>query len=717
MHGEDHAFGRVMRKGVEMSTAYSTSASSHVGYRVGVDVGGTFTDIICVTPDGTVLLDKTPTTPEDQSEGVVNGLAQLASSLGMNLSQLTAQLDAFVHGTTTADNTMIEMNGASTGLLATEGHRDEIELRRDHKESIWDPAYPAPQPIARRRARIGIPERVDFKGEVILPLDEDAVRKGVKRLQKLGVRSIAVCFLFSFVNPTHERRARELILEEFPEVEHISCSHEILPRGPEFERTSTTLVNAYVAPRISSYVDRLVKRLSEAGFNGQVLLMQSSGGVMPPSYVAHRAVSLLGSGPTGGVMGAAMAASESLVSDFIAVDMGGTSYDICLVRNGSPEVATDWNWRHRYYINLPMVDIHSVGAGGGSIAHVSQGALLVGPKSAGSKPGPACYGRGGKQPTVTDSDAVLGYLPTEGFAGGRMSLDIEAAMAAIERDVALSLGLEVKEAAWAIQRIVNANMANATRRVLSGHGADPRALSIIAYGGGGAVHAWAQARELGISRVLVPKSSPAFSALGMLVADYVVDLMRAYVVKLSETDLDRVRQLIAELQLEAEQEMAPANLAADQVRTQVMVQMCYQGQNFDMSVPLPEGTAISDGTLLDLAERFHSQHQATRGFSFPTQEPLLRGVRLVHRGYTPKPPMLASLGEVTDSSKAITGERSACFGGGFEKVPTYRGTALGAGARIDGPALIEEPFTVVVLAPADVAILDEHGNYDIAVAL
>jgi N-methylhydantoinase A len=689
------------------------------GYRVGVDVGGTFTDLICITPDGQVVLEKTPTTPEDQSVGVLTGVEQLAASCGIETRAFCAAVEAFVHGTTTADNAMIEMSGAPTGLLATEGHRDEIELRRDHKEEIWDPAAPPPEPIARRRARIPIPERCDFEGNVVLALDEAAVRRGVQRLRKLGIESIAVCFLFSFVNPVHERRARELIMEEFPDVAHISLSHEVLPRAPEFERTSTTLVNAYVAPKISAYVERLVEKLRAAGFDGQVVLMQSSGGVMPPQSVPRRAVALLGSGPTGGVMGAALAAARSGVHDFVAADMGGTSYDACLVAQGHPAVATDWNWRHRYYVNLPMVDIHSVGAGGGSIARVRQGALLVGPDSAGSVPGPVCYGRGGVRATVTDSDAALGYLPAKGFAGGRMELDVEAGRAAIGRDVAAPLGLDVDDAAWAVQRIVNANMANAVRKVLSQHGADPRTLSLVAYGGGGPVHAWAQARELGITRVLVPKASPAFSALGLLVADYVVDLMRAYVVKLSDIDLARVRSIAAELRQEAEAELAPARLgsgaAAGAVEADLFAQMCYHGQNFDMSVPLPEGEALMEEHLLDLADRFHHQHEAARGFSFPTQQPLVRGIRLVHRGTTPKPPVLARLGDVTQADDARTGSRRVHMGEGFIDVVTYDGASLGPGAEVEGPALIEEPFTVVVLAPSDVAVLDEHGNYDITI--
>jgi len=521
--------------------------------------------------------------------------------------------------------------------------------------------------------------------------------------------------MHSFTNPAHELRARELILEQFPDVTHVSLSHEVMPRAPEFERTSTTLVNAYVAPRIAAYTGRLTDKLRTAGYDGQMLIMQSTGGVMPPDYVARRAVTLLGSGPTGGVMGAALAAARSGISDFVAVDMGGTSYDVCLVRGGQPEIKTDWNWRYRYYIGLPMVDVQSVGAGGGSIAHVRQGALLVGPDSAGSQPGPACYGRGGTQATVTDADAVLGYLPTADFAGGRMTLDVDAARQAIQRDVAGPLDLDVVEAAWGIERIVNANMANAVRKVLSTHGADPRDLALIAYGGNGPVHAWAQAVELGIDRVLVPKTAPAFSALGLLVADYLIDLVRAYVVPLSQVDVARVSTLMGELLDEARKELEPASLGAGQVTTELYAQMCYPGQNFDMSVPVPEGVALTDGSLLDLAGRFHAQHEADRGFSFPGQQPLLRGVRLVAKGRTPKPPKLAEWGTVTEPEQARRGSRQVYFGAEYLDTPVYDGSVLAPGASIAGPALVEEPFTVVVLAPANSLVLDEHGNYDITV--
>jgi N-methylhydantoinase A len=682
-----------------------------MGFRVGVDVGGTFTDLICVTPAGEVLLDKTPSTLDDQSTGVMNGLAQLADHFGRSLPDFCGEVDVVVHGTTTGDNTMIEMNGAPTGLLVTAGHRDEIELRRCHKERIWDPSHPGPEPIARRRARIPIPERMSARGEVLQELDEDAVRRGVHRLRALRCRSIAVMYLFSFVNPAHERRTAEIVREEYPDVEHVTLSHEVMPRGPEFERVSTTLVNAYIAPRIATYVGNLQEKLRHAGYAGELLIMQSTGGVMPPDYVARQAVSVLASGPTGGVMGAAYTAGRAAIPDFVSTDMGGTSYDLCLVRHGRPEIKTDWNWRYRYYIGLPMVDVQSVGAGGGSIARVRQGALLVGPESAGSAPGPVCYGRGGVRPTVTDADAVLGYLPEDGFAGGRMTLDVAAARDAIERDVATPLGLDVTGAAWGIKRIVDANMANATRKVLAGHGADPRDLAMIAFGGNGPVHACAIASELGMHRILVPKTAPGFSALGVLVADYVVDVVRSYVTPLSQVDLPRLRALMAEVEGEVAKEIEPTGLDDSVVTRTLSVQMCYPGQNFDMSVPCPEAASLDETGLLDLAARFHDLHEAERGFAFRNQQPIVRGVRLEARGDTPKPDHLAEVGTVTDAAAAKVGTRLAFFGHEWVDTPRYDGTRLASGAQIVGPALVEEPFTVLVLPPGATAALDDLGNY------
>ena len=679
------------------------------GARIGIDVGGTFTDLIYLGSDGSIVMDKTPSTLDDQSRGVMTGLGQLADRAGVDLATFCREVDLIVHGTTTADNTMIETDGAQVGLLVTEGHRDEIEMRRVHKEQIWDPAYPAPFPIARRRHRIPIAERMDHNGQVLLDLDIDAVRAGVRRLRAMGCDSLAIMFLFSYVNPDHERAAATIVAEEWPELGHLSLSHQVMAKGPEFERVSTTLVNAYVAPRIARYLGNLTDRLADAGFGGQVLVMTSTGGVMPPASVSRRAVTLLGSGPTGGVIGSARAALAADTPDFVAVDMGGTSYDMCLVRGGVPEVSSDWNWRYRYYIGMPMVDVQCIGAGGGSIARVREGALLVGPESAGSSPGPCCYGQGGDRPTVTDADVVLGYLPTVGFAGGRMTLDVEAARSAIATHVADPLEIDVVDAAWGIERIVNANMANATRRVLASVGADARQLAMIAYGGNGPVHAWAIARELGMRRVLVPKAAPAFSALGLLVSDYKVDLTRSSVVPLSSADLGTLAGLADELRAEADTELAPTGLSDAEIVIDVSVLMSYAGQNFDLSVPAP--VDLAGAQLSDLADRFHEQHEAERGFAFRNQPPVIRGVRLVAQGLTAKPESLAALGDVTDASLARTGQRPVFFGDGFVDTTLIDGTVLGAGATVDGPALIGEAFTVVVVPPGATATLGAHGSY------
>ena len=513
-----------------------------MSYRIGVDVGGTFTDCVLRRPDGSLVLEKAPTTPQDQSDGVLAGLAQLATLEGLDLSELLAQTRTIVHGTTTGDNALIQMKGAPTGLIVTEGFRDEIEFRRCFKEDIWDPAAPPPAPIARRRVRLEVAERMTAEGDVETALDEEAVRKATVRLRNFGVTSIAVCFLHSYINADHELRAREIILEEFPDVEMVSLSHEVLPKPPEFERTSTTLVNSFVGPPIARYLERLTARLADAGFSHELLVATSAGGVATAEAAARRAVATIGSGPTGGVIAAARAGISAGLGDVVSVDMGGTSYDLCLIRGGRPEVKMDWNWRHRYCIGIPMVDIPSVGAGGGSIAWEEGGILHVGPQSAGSEPGPVCYGRGGTEPTVTDADLVLGRLDPERFASGRLALDLDAATASLAR-LGSRLGLDVEATAAAAVRLVDAHMTDAIRRVLSLAGADPRRLDLVAFGGMGGLHATTQAAALGMRRVLVPSAAPGLSALGLLTADHIIDDSRGYIVPWQEADLDRLTPL------------------------------------------------------------------------------------------------------------------------------------------------------------------------------
>jgi N-methylhydantoinase A len=684
-----------------------------MSYRIGIDVGGTFTDFVLVRPDGSLRLSKSPTTPRDQSEGVIAGIAALARGEQLSLSELLEGTAVIVHGTTTADNTLIEMTGAVTGLITTQGHRDEIELRRGFKEDIWDPALPPPPPIAQRRRRIGVPERLDYEGNVIIPLDEAAVRAALRRLKQLGLESLAVVFMFSFINPAHERRVREIAREECPGVS-VSLSHEVMPSAPEFERTSTTLVNAYVAPKIERYLGRLVERLRAAGYRHELLVMQSNGGIMTPEYITSRPVTVLSSGPTGGVVAACAVAGAAKVPDFVCADMGGTSYDVCLIRGGQPEIKSGWNWHHRYLVGLPMVDVQSIGAGGGSIASVVAGSLQVGPQSAGAEPGPICYGRGGTEPTVTDANLLLGYLNPDDFCGGTMRLTTDGVREAIARHIGAPLGLDAIAAAHGIYRLVNANMANAIRRISATRGVDPRGLTMVVYGGNGPVHATAQAEELGIKTVLVPKTSPAFSALGLLLSDHLVDEMRAYITPVGRADADRIAHLFGEMEAAARQVLGTRHGMRGRIELRRFAHLCYPGQTFDIAVPMVSRDGrVTARDLRATVERFHAVHEELHTYAARDEEPILRSVRLTAVGVTAKP-VLPTIGR-SSTRPPIKGRRNAYVGGRFVVTPIYDGPSMRAGQRVRGPAIIEEPFTTIVLHPKQTATLDRHGNYRIEV--
>ncbi|MBV8805203.1 MAG: hydantoinase/oxoprolinase family protein, partial [Sinobacteraceae bacterium] len=437
-------------------------------YRVGIDIGGTFTDF-ALLKGSEVLLHKNLSTPADRSVGVMSGLEKLAQMLGTSTKEFLGQCDAIVHATTIADNTLIEMNGALTGLITTEGFRDEMEYRRGFKENIWDVRLAPPQQITPRRRRLTVPERIIADGSVYKPLDEAAVRERCRRLRKQQVESVAVSLIFSFVNPVHERRVAQIVAEEMPGV-HISSSHEVLPRAPEYDRTSTTVVNAYIAPRVTSYLEKLVVRLKQAGYRNRLLVMQASGGVMTKEYIDGSPVRVLASGPAGGVIGSAHVGAAKGYLNLLCVDMGGTSYDMSVVLNGSAPAIAGWNLHHRYLVGVPMVNVETLGAGGGSICHVDNGALRVGPQSAGAEPGPICYGAGGRLPTVTDALLMLGILSAESeFAGGSFSL-CKAGVHDAFQDLGAQLGYSAEEAAFDSWRVVNANMSQAVRRATAGKG-------------------------------------------------------------------------------------------------------------------------------------------------------------------------------------------------------------------------------------------------------
>lgn len=661
---------------------------SEPSYRIGVDVGGTFTDCVLRRPDGTLAMDKVPTTPHDQSEGVLAGLHLLAEGERLAIDELLSRTRTIVHGTTTADNTMIQMTGAATGLIVTRGFRDEIEFRRCYKEDIWDPSLPAPPPIARRRVRLEVDERLTAEGRVDVPLDEEQVRKATARLRASGVTSIAVCFLHSYINPQHELRAREIVVDEYPDVAMVSLSHEVLPKPPEFERTSTTLVNAYVGPPIATYLKRLTNRLAENGYDHRLLVATSAGGIATAEAAARRAVATIGSGPTGGVSAAARAAGKAGLGDVVSVDMGGTSYDVCLIRDGRPDIKMDWNWFHRYCIGLPMIDIPSVGAGGGSIAWEDGGVLHVGPQSAQSQPGPVCYRRGGTEPTVTDANLVLGRLQAEGFNNGRMTLDVEGARSALA-ELGTRVGLDADQTAAAVLRLVDAHMTDAVRRVLSLAGADPRKLSLVAFGGMGGVHATTQARQLGMSTVLVPQAAAGLSALGLLTANHVIDDSRGYISPWAQIDKKHLAHLAADLEINAREELSVAGVPADRTRLEWSLLLVYPGQTFDAAIGVADPTDV-EGAVAE----FHRINAEARLIEAKAQEPIVRGLRLTAVGEVERP---AEAQLPTATVIEPTGHRRMWIGDRWHDTPLFDMASLVPGVTVAGPAAIRSPFTTIVL--------------------
>ena len=683
--------------------------------RVGVDIGGTFTDFALLDRDQ-ITLEKTLSTPEDRSLAVMEGLEKLALRQGASLRAFLGGVDAIVHGTTIADNTLIEMNGAVTGLLTTQGFRDELELRRGYKEDIWDVRLEPPAAIVPRRRRLTVPERVLFDGSVQEPLDEEAARRAIRRLARQNVESVAICTLFSFLNPVHELRLAELVREEMPDAE-LSLSHRVMPKAPEFERTSTTVVNAYLGPRVGRYLDRLTERLRDAGFERELLVMQSSGGVMTREYLRESPVRVLASGPAGGVIGAAQLGVAKQAPDLLCVDMGGTSYDVSVVRNGAAPAEPGWNWHHRYLIGLPMVSVETLGAGGGSVCDVKSGVLQVGPESAGADPGPVCYGRGGTQPTVTDANLVLGLLSDDSeFAGGSFRLTRKGVEEAFAKHVAGPLGYGVEEAAFDCWRVVNANMTQAVRRLTAEKGTDPRDLVMLAYGGNGPVFAAIQAQELGIDRVLVPRASPAFSALGALAAAPSIDEERSYLTPARSADVTRLRALWQELDEHAERFLVAAGFARQDVTARYQANLRYPGQNWSLTVEVARVRGARDLSFVDeamreaLIERFHAVHEAEYGHARLGEEPEITGVRLATSAESPRPSFGSGFAASTTEAKPAK-TRRANLGDGFAETAIFHGPDLRAGHLVRGPAVIEESFTTIVVYPGWQACLDDAGDY------
>jgi N-methylhydantoinase A len=687
-----------------------------MAYRVGIDIGGTFTDF-ALLKGAEVILHKNLSTPEDRSLGVINGLEKLAQIEGITLRDFLGQCDAIVHGTTIADNTLIEMNGALTGLITTEGFRDELHYRRGFKESIWDVRLDPPKEITPRRRRLGVPERILADGSVYKQLDEAAVRVACARLTKQNVESVAISLLFAFVNPVHEKRVAEIVAEEMPGVQ-ISTSHQVLPRAPEYDRTSTTVVNAYVAPRVTSYLEKLVTRLQEGGYRNQLMVMQASGGVMTKEYIEGSPIRVLASGPAGGVIGSAHTGVAKGYPNLLCVDMGGTSYDMSLVLNGAAPAVAGWNMHHRYLVGVPMVQVETLGAGGGSICHANGGEVQVGPASAGASPGPICYGGGGTQPTITDALLMLGVLSADSeFAGGSFSLTQTGVVEAFQV-IADQMGYTAEDAAFDCWRVVNANMSQAVRRTTAGKGIDPKEMVMLAYGGNGPAFAAIQADDLGIEKVLVPKASPTFSALGTLVAKPVIDEERSYVCPATAPDVEKLKALWNGLDVRAEKFLADAGFSRDKVTAKYQMNMRYPGQNWALTFDIATNTGALDLSFADetLGERaialFNKRHTEEYGHVREGEWPEIIGVRLATSVDTPSPAVGKGFTAPTTPA-TVAKTRRANLGSGYQETNIITGADLRPGHEVMGPAIIEESFTTIVVYPGWKAQVDDAGDYEL----
>jgi N-methylhydantoinase A len=678
-------------------------------YRIGIDVGGTFTDLVAVDGQGQVTLAKAPSTPADQSRGVMTGLERLAEALGLDRAVMLAQTERIVHGTTVATNALLERNGARTALLTTFGHRDVLEMREGLKDDRYDLRQPPPEPLVPRHRRFGVRERMRADGRVETPLDQESLAGAIAEMAQGDIEAVAICFLHAWRDGGHERLAADAVRAAMPDA-YISLSSEVFPQIKEYERVCTTVVNAYVGPALERYLTRLATRLREEGFVGPVLIIQSHGGVATIEDSVRLAAGAVLSGPAGGVAGSRHAARLIGQRDLLLFDMGGTSTDISLVVDGDAQIASDRRLAGQR-VALQALDIVSIGAGGGSIARVDAGGVLhVGPASAGAEPGPACYGQGGSHATVTDANLVLGLLDPDNFLGGRARLDPAAAKAAVDR-IAQALAVDRMTAAAGIQRVINTRMAEGIRLVSVRRGVDPRRFALLAFGGAAGLHVTDVARQLGLRRVVVPRLAAVLSAWGMLTSDLRYEIARTHIGNTSRLDAEALRAIYAALAAEGRERLAAASFDGE-VRVQRSADMRYGEQIFEVSVGLDDIAWDAPDLLEQLAAAFHRRHEELYTYALPDQEAVLVNARVAVTGALPSPPQEPRL---ADRPPAAPRTRRRIYLGAWQEVPVFDFDALAPGQELAGPALIEAATTTVLLRPKDRARTSAIGWLDVSV--
>ena len=684
-------------------------AQSKPGSLIGIDVGGTFTDCVLVDSQGKSTVEKTFTTPEDPSKGVMNGIEKFAATAGLSVADFLAGVVRIVHGTTITTNAVLTGRGAKTGFLTTQGFRDVLLMRRGVREEQFNSKYAPPTPLVPRNLTYTVAERIDCEGREIVGLDRSGAREAIRALKQRGVESIAVSFLFSFLNPIHEQEVAALLQEEFPEA-YVSLSTQVLPQLRAYERHSTTALNAYVGPILARYLDHLTARLREAGFGGRLLIMQSNGGVMAPEMASRFGCRTLLSGPAGGPVAGIFCATRAGYKDLITMDMGGTSFDVSFIKGGEVSFTTE-GAVGGHAMAFPVLDIRTVGAGGGSIARVDEGGVLqVGPASAGANPGPLCYGRNGQEPTVTDADLVLGYLGADDFLGGKFRLDFGAARRGIEERIAKPLRIDTERAAEGISRLVNSTMADAIRLVSISEGYDPRQCVLVVAGGAGAVHAAAIARELGIDRLLIPREASVFCASGMLLSDLKHDYVRTLSGELTTVARAKIQALYREMESEALKTLSEEGMQAADVVLSYAVDLKYVGQFHEVTIAF---ASLSE-SFADLQKSFEAQHKKLYGYDLPGQPVEALHWRLTAVGRTEKPSHSDRRAPKFREKVRPQRSRNVIFDGRQVMTEVYEGSELSAGSALEGPAIVEEPTTTIVLPPGSSLVVNQYGDYELS---
>lgn len=687
-------------------------------YRLGIDVGGTFTDAILINQEtGETRITKLPSTPKDPSIGFLKAIERLIREADVRAEDV----GYVVHGTTVVTNAIIEGTLSPTGFITTEGFRDMLEIQRQIRPSLYDLLFEKPRPLVPRYLCFGIPERLNATGEVLTPLDEQAVLSAAKQMMKEGVEALAVCYLHSYINPAHEQRTREIVREVFPEVV-ISLSSEVAPEIREYFRASTTVINAGVRPIVERYLSNIEIRLRDVGLQGELLIMQSSGGVLTFEAARAKPVFMVESGPAAGVIVSSYLGQVLGFDNIMSFDMGGTTAKTGLIENGTPNITKEYEVGTAaraergakgagYPIRTPVIDLIEIGAGGGSIAWVDPGGILrVGPRSAGADPAPACYGQGGIEPTITDANLILHRLDPDHFLGGEMRLDEEAAYRAIKEKCADPLGLDVVEVALGIVEIANTAMVNALRRISVQRGYDPRDFVLVAFGGAGPVHANRLAAELEIPTVLIPMSPGTTSAMGLLVTDLKHDYSTTLIQRTDQLDVEMVNRLYGEMEERGKKALLTEGREHSSISFERLVDMRYVGQSYELPIPISDGRV--EDALEGMLRHFHAEHERAYGFAASGEPVEFVTLRLTAVGTIAKP----KLRELPERSGAVRAARRAvrqvyfAEAGGFVECPSYDRYLLAAGAEIEGPAIVEEMDSTTVIHPGFGAKVDRYGN-------